>query len=119
MTFDWNHGGLAEGLRCYERGEFFEAHEHWEGVWLECQGQEKAFLQALIQITVAFHHLKRKNLAGAESMLRRALRRLDAYPAEFGGVEVEQVRASVRAWIEAIEGEEGKRRPPYPRFLDR
>ena len=85
MTFDWSCGALAEGLGCYRREEFFLAHEHWEAVWLGAEEPEKTFLQALIQVTAAFHHLQRGNVVGAVSLLRAALRRLEAYPAEFGG----------------------------------
>jgi hypothetical protein len=103
MPLDWNCGALAEGLQCYKSGEFFLAHEHWEGVWLKCEEPEKTFLQALIQITAAFHHLQRKNLRGAASLLRAALGRLDAFPAAYGGIEVENLRAGVRAWRLALE----------------
>ncbi len=106
MTLDWSCGALAEGLRCYESGRFFDAHEHWESVWLKCEEPEKTFLQALIQITAAFHHLQRKNVRGAASLLRGALRRLDGFPAAYGGIEVEAVRESVRAWLQALNREE-------------
>ena len=29
MKFDWTQGALAEGLRLYQEGEFFAAHETW------------------------------------------------------------------------------------------
>jgi predicted metal-dependent hydrolase len=103
MLFDWTDGALAEGLRCYCHQEFFDAHEHWEGVWLKCDEPQKTFLQALIQITAAFHHLQRGNLTGTASLLRRALRRLDGFPAEFNGVAVEELRTSVRAWLLALQ----------------
>jgi uncharacterized protein len=113
---DWSCGPLAEGLQCYESGEFFLAHEHWEGVWLKCEEPEKTFLQALIQITAAFHHLQRKNFVGAASLLRSALRRLDAFSAAFGGIAVEDIRASVRAWLLALEREDPALRPPVPQI---
>ncbi|HTB98402.1 MAG TPA: DUF309 domain-containing protein [Terracidiphilus sp.] len=116
MTLDWREGGLAAGLQCYERGEFFETHEHWEGVWLACEGAEKAFLQALIQVTVAFHHLQKKNALGAESLLRRALRRLESYPAEFGGVDVERIRENLRAWIDSLGKSQSHDKLLYPRI---
>ena len=53
MKFDWTQGALAEGLRLYQEGEFFRAHEAWESVWLESQEPEKMFLQGLIQVTAA------------------------------------------------------------------
>ena len=114
MPLDWSCGALAEGLQSYKSGEFFLAHEHWEGVWLKCEQPEKTFLQALIQITAAFHHLQRKNLIGAASLLRAAMRRLDAFPTAYGGIEVEDLRASVRAWLRALDREDPSLRPPIP-----
>jgi uncharacterized protein len=103
MPLDWSDGALAQGLRCYRNGEFFVAHEHWEGVWLGCVEPEKTFLQALIQVTAAFHHLQRSNPKGTASLLRAALQRLDAYPADYGGIAVETLRENVRAWLEVLD----------------
>jgi len=103
MMFDWTEDPLAEGLRCYRAHRFFEAHEHWEEVWLKCQDPEKKFLQALIQVTVAFHHLQRNNRAGAMRQLTAALRKLELYPDGFGGVKVAKLCESIRAWIAALE----------------
>lgn len=114
MGLDWNAGGLAEGLRCYCSEEFFEAHEHWEGVWLKCAEPEKAFLQSLIQISAAFHHLQRGNIAGTKSLLRRALEKLEGYPQDFGGVAVAPLRECVESWLKALEEEAGKPELPYP-----
>jgi uncharacterized protein len=106
MPLDWEHGALAEGLSCYRNHEFFEAHEHWESEWLRAAEPEKAFLQALIQIAAAFHHFERKNRIGAASLLRASLRKLDLYPAAFGGLDVESIRQSVRAWLSALDADE-------------
>ncbi|HEY1986238.1 MAG TPA: DUF309 domain-containing protein [Terracidiphilus sp.] len=105
MALLWDDGELAEGLRCYANEEFFLAHEHWEGVWLRCEEPEKTFLQALIQVTAAFHHLQRNNVAGTASLLRRSLRRLDGFPRVYGGVAVEPLRKSIGAWLDALESE--------------
>jgi predicted metal-dependent hydrolase len=112
---DWNCGGLAEGLACYRRTEFFEAHEHWESVWLRLEEPEKSFLQALIQIAAAFHHLQAGNRAGAVSLLSRALARLESRPAQFGGIAVGPLRVEVRAWIEKLEGAAAAPKPAFPR----
>ena len=116
MSLDWSCGALADGLRCYENGEFFLAHEHWECVWLKCEEPEKTFLQALIQITAAFHHLQRKNFKGAASLLRAALRRLEPFPSAYGGIEVEAVRESVREWLQALEQDDPSPQLPIPRI---
>jgi predicted metal-dependent hydrolase len=114
MTLDWSCEALSEGLRCYRNEEFFEAHEHWEAMWLRCEEPEKTFLQALIQVTASFHHLQRKNLRGAVSLLTRALRRLDAFPAEYGGIDVEGLRESIRGWLRELGGENSALQLPFP-----
>jgi hypothetical protein len=107
MDLDWSSGALAEGLACYRNQEFFEAHEHWEDVWNELVDPEKAFLQGLIQVTVAMHHYQHANFLGAERQLRRALQRLERCPTCFGGIEVEALRADVREWLRALEKGDG------------
>ena len=116
MPLDWEQGALAEGLRCYRDRAFFDAHEHWETEWLRAAEPEKTFLQALIQITAAFHHFERKNYAGAVSLLRASLRKLETYPAAFGGLDVEAIRQSVRACLSALDGEEPAPELPFPRI---
>ena len=103
MSLDWQSGELAEGLACYGRREFFEAHEHWELVWLRLDEPEKSFVQAIIQISAAFHHLRQGNDVGALSLLRRAQRRLAVSPATFGGIAVEPLRREIGAWLRGIE----------------
>ena len=114
LPLNWEEGELAEGLRCYCDGKFFEAHEHWEAVWLRAGEPEKTFLQALIQTTAAFHHFKRGNFTGAASLLRGALRRLEPLPGEFGGVAVESLRHSIRAWLLALGQNEIEPNLPFP-----
>jgi hypothetical protein len=103
VSLEWKSGALAEGLACYRSGEFFLAHEHWESVWLRLDEPEKSFLQALIQTTAAFHHLDTGNTAGAASLLRRAMRRLEACPLCFGGIAVTPLCQEMAEWLRLIE----------------
>src|SRR5271163_3794242 len=103
MKFDWTQGDLAEGLRLYQAGEFFAAHETWESVWLESQEPEKMFLQGLIQVTAAFHHLHRNNPLGTSLLLKAALARLDRYPAHFGGISLDVLCNDIREWLQSLD----------------
>jgi uncharacterized protein len=103
MNFDWTQGALAEGLQHYHAGEFFAAHESWESIWLVAQEPHKTFLQGLIQVTAAFHHLQRDNPRGTIGLLRGALRRLERYPASFGSISVVLVCSDIRQWLNALE----------------
>jgi predicted metal-dependent hydrolase len=117
MQFDWTHGPLADGLRCYRNQEFWLAHEHWEAVWLKCEDPDKTFLQALIQVTAAFHHLQRGNLIGLASLLKAALRRLDPFPAAYGGIDVDALRNSIRLWLNSLESGAPLPHLPFPQIF--
>ena len=53
------------GVLLFNRGDFFEAHEAWEALWMDTFGPEKAFYQGLIQAAVGLCHFCNGNLRGA------------------------------------------------------
>lgn len=108
MNFDWTQGDLAEGLRRYDAGEFFAAHEFWEIVWLAAPEPDKKFLQALIQVTAALHHVQRNNYIGAERLLHAALRKLEPFPPSYARLSVALLRNDIRDTLQAL----GSRVPP-------
>jgi predicted metal-dependent hydrolase len=116
MSLDWTQRDLREGLRCFHSSAFFEAHEHWESVWLAAQEPEKTFLQGLIQVAASFHHFQCGNRTGSISLLRSALRRLDAYPEAFAGVAVAPLRAAIHQWLDALETPTRSPMPPLPQL---
>jgi predicted metal-dependent hydrolase len=116
MRLDWTKGALGEGVRCFNSGAFFEAHEHWESVWLVAQEPEKTFLQGLIQVAASFHHFQRGNCAGTISLQRSALVRLERYPGVFAGIAVAPLRVIIRAWIEALATVPQSSPPPVPQL---
>ena len=103
-----------KGLEAFNSAHFYDAHEHWEEVWLETTSADKPFLQGLIQVAAAFHHYSRSNLRGTRNLLLAGLLKLDCFPETHGGLEIEPLRAAVREWLAAINS--GKvpenRKPP-------
>ena len=67
---------FQEGIALFNRGQFFDCHEALEEVWLQSYGDRKKFLQGLIQVAVALHHLRNGNLAGAQRLLAVAVEKL-------------------------------------------
>ena len=116
MRFDWTTGPLAEGLRRYDAGEFFTAHEAWESVWLTASEPERTFLQGLIQVTAAFHHLQHDNRLGTVLLLQAGLRRLERYPPDFGGISVTLVCNDVRDCLRKLEEDEADLELSSPRI---
>jgi predicted metal-dependent hydrolase len=73
---DWVPGA-DEGVRLFNERRFFEAHDAFEEIWMERQGDERLFYQALIQIAVAFYKIDMRNLGGARSQLRKGIDKLE------------------------------------------
>jgi uncharacterized protein len=95
-----------KGLEAFNSTHFYEAHEHWEEVWLQTPNPDKIFLQGLIQVAAAFHHHSRANLPGTRNLLLAGLLKLDRFPEDHGGLEIEELREAVREWLAALEAGE-------------
>jgi len=74
---------FAEGVAHFNATEFWEAHESWEALWLEAEGNLVEFYQGLIQLAAAYHHAKRGTLRGAVRLFDASLRRLAPFPDDF------------------------------------
>jgi hypothetical protein len=69
---------FACGLRQYNAGCFYEAHETWETLWRSLpMGNNRQALQGLIQTAVALHHWQQGNPVGAKNLLTKAIARLN------------------------------------------
>jgi uncharacterized protein len=65
--------GLLEGIAMYNRGEFYECHEVLEDTWRAETDAVRDLYQGILQIGVAFHHLRNGNLRGAKGLLSRGI----------------------------------------------
>jgi predicted metal-dependent hydrolase len=81
---------LREGIVLFNHRLFFEVHEVLEAQWSQETGEEKQFLQGLIQIAVAFQHLENRNLRGALSLLHDGIEKIAPYRPAFFGVELQE-----------------------------
>lgn len=67
---------LEPGRAAFNRGEYFSAHELWEDVWHGLAGDDRTFVQGLIQIAAGLHHLREHRPGPAASLLRKGLQKL-------------------------------------------
>jgi predicted metal-dependent hydrolase len=107
---------FSEGLEAFNAGQFYEAHEIWEEVWLETPNPEKIFLKGLIQVAAAFHHYSRANSPGTRNLLHSGLLKLDFFPEEHRGLALEPLRAAVRLWLAELDAGENPEHTKIPRI---
>ena len=74
---------LLSGVEQFNAGEYWECHETLETLWRTEPRPVRDLYQGILQVGVAFHHLRNDNVPGAIKMLRRGLPRL---PRSTGGV---------------------------------
>ena len=63
---------FSMGIRSFNNKEFYDAHEHWEELWLDYKLKDAKFIQGLIQLAVSYFHYFNDNLKGARSMLAKS-----------------------------------------------
>lgn len=80
---------LSKAALLFNHHLFFEVHEVLEAQWRTEHDPVRLFLQGLIQIAVAFHHLERRNFRGAVALLRDGLEKLMPYRPAFLSVELQ------------------------------
>jgi uncharacterized protein len=82
---------LRTGIAQFNAGEYWECHETLEMLWRAEARPVRDLYQGILQIGVAFHHLRHDNLTGALKMLRRGLPRLRDLPEVCQGVCVAEL----------------------------
>jgi len=103
---------FQHGIELFNAGSFFEAHEVLEDVWREAHGEEKKFLQAVIQAAVGLHHHSTGNIVGARSLLVRACRKLADYPDSYWGLALDELRVSLEEWKASLASGAAPPAPP-------
>ena len=79
-SFIAHRSSLIEGVALFNEQKFWHAHEAWERIWLTSEGDEKRFLQGLIQLAAAYHHVQRRTYRGGVRLFDAALEKLAPFP---------------------------------------
>ncbi len=88
---------LARGIALFNARKFWEAHEAWEEAWLTLEGDEKLFVQGLIQVAAGYYKATVQDQPrGCVKLLTAALEKLTPLPKNFLGVETERFLPEVR-----------------------
>src|SRR5450755_2598444 len=75
------------GVVLFNRGDFFEAHEAWEELWMDTHTPERQFYQGLIQAAVGLCHFCNGNVRGAAKLYRSSRDYMQPYGSPFLGLD--------------------------------
>jgi uncharacterized protein len=75
------------GIVLFNRGDFFEAHEAWEALWMDTAGPDKPFYQGLIQAAVGLCHFCNGNVRGAVKLYHSSRAYMDRFGSPHLGLD--------------------------------
>jgi uncharacterized protein len=93
---------LLEGIAQFNRGEFFEQHETLERLWRAETRNIRYLYQGILQIGVAFHHLRKQNHHGTVYMLTRGQNYLAPFAPRCQRVDVQALLDAAAAALREV-----------------
>ena len=113
---------------CFNRGEYYEAHDVLEQLWLRTPGADHAFFKGLIQIAGAFVHLRKqflrpdhpkdgRRLRPAARLFELGMKNLAPFAPRHHRLDVEALRALCARQIATLSASEFTRNPWHPGHL--
>jgi rubrerythrin len=95
MTADCSgrlHPKAIEGLKLFNKKQFFEAHEELEDAWRDEKGEIRYLYQGVLQAAVCYLHITRGNHEGAVKLYERCMKLLKDYPEVCRGIQVGKLK---------------------------
>src|SRR5512138_2053770 len=96
------HPQAMQGLRLFNAGEYFEAHEALEDAWNAEKGKVRDLYRGILQIAVVYLHITRKNYNGAVKVYERSQKWLKDWPEVCRGIQVGKLRRDAEAAINEL-----------------
>ena len=96
------HPEARKGIKLFNKGEFYKAHDPLELAWMDTQSPERDLYQGILQIGLAYFQISRGNYRGAIKMFIRAQRNLNPLGDAFLGVDINKLRADAEVVEKAV-----------------
>jgi len=91
-----------EGIRLFNDEDFFECHEVFEELWSESQGDDRKFLQGMIQAAVALFHFGNENFGGAKKLYLSSRQRLEPLGDVYLGIDLQRFRVDFETCFQEL-----------------
>jgi predicted metal-dependent hydrolase len=95
--------GLLQGIAEFNRGEFYQCHETLEELWAAEKQSIRYLYQGILQIGVAFYHLRAERYRPTLVLLRSGSRYLEPFAPVSLGVNVAQLLEGAARCLEHVQ----------------
>jgi len=90
---------ISEGISYFNNERFWECHEILEGVWKNCDGNEKFLVQGLILIAAGLVHYQKDEDSICVSIFNRALEKLENSSGNYHNIDIDKIKKIVGEMI--------------------
>lgn len=119
------HPCYAGYFTCFNRAEYYEAHDVLEHIWLRDPGSDEAYFRGLIQIAGAFVHLKKqfesplhhvdgRRLGPASRLFRLGMKNISPYAPTHMHLDIEAVQNMCQRYLNDLEAAKFEVNPWHP-----
>jgi len=95
---------FGEGLKNFNTGYYWEAHEIWEESWREQDSEAKEFAQSFVQVSCGYSFLKQGKLGSAKYVFEKAVERLRQFEYLECGVEITPLIQQLERLLGELDG---------------
>jgi len=90
------------GLEAYQRGNYYEAHDHWEELWRHYDVRHRKYIQGLIQLSASLYKIQCEQMRGARSLLSKAREKFDLFTESCWGLDTTRLKKEMHRMAEEI-----------------
>ena len=96
------HHEAVEGIRLYNEGNYFDAHEALEIAWRAEAEPDRRLYQGILQAGIAFMHARNGYAKGVLSMYERCWVWLSPWPDRCRTINVGQLKSDLQKLVEQV-----------------
>jgi len=90
---------ISEGISYFNNERFWECHEILEGVWKNCDGDEKFLVQGLILVAAGLVHYQKDEDEICISIFNRALTKLENASGQYHDIDIDKIKKTISEMI--------------------
>jgi uncharacterized protein len=94
---------LLEGIRQFNRGDYYDCHETLEEIWMHEKGKIRDLYKGILQIGVGIYHARRSNLKGAMRLVSSGIELLSPFAPECMGIDVAHLLVDAGRFREGLD----------------
>lgn len=99
----WSDPRLAQGLRLFNEGQHWHAHEALEPLWMGLEGDDKLFVQGIIMAAAMLHQYERRVARGVANHWENVRMRLAPHHPAKWGIDVQGLLGSLAPYAAAAQ----------------